>query len=175
MLNFISRNFFVIAIVSFCLLLSTSFVDGEVIIPKITSHVTDNSNLLSIDQKASIEQNLADYEKNSGSQVLVVIIDSLGGYDIEQYSLKLVSEFGLGRKNIDDGVLLLISKQDKRMRIEVGKGLEGAIPDVLAGRIVKDILAPSFKEGRFYEGIQEALKYILSYISKEPLPLPYPK
>jgi uncharacterized protein len=141
-------------------------------IPLLTKRVTDTVGMLSSEKRKSLEESLSGYEKSSGSQVVILIIPSTAPLTIEEYALQTAEKNEIGRKNIDDGILLLIAQKDRRIRIEVGKGLEGVMPDILAGRIINNVITPYFKQGRFEEGVDQGIRHILATISKEPLPLP---
>jgi len=141
-------------------------------VPDLKQRVTDLTNTLTAPQKAQIEQFLTDLEKTKGSQVAVLIVPTTQPEAIEDYSLRVVEKWKLGRKNIDDGVLLLIAKNDRKMRIEVGYGLEGVITDIMAGRIIREYITPEFRRGNFYGGILSGLEQIANLIKGESLPPP---
>jgi len=141
-------------------------------IPALAARVTDAAGVLTDEQRASLEQRLAAYEREKGSQVAVLIVPTTAPESIEQYSIRAVEQWKLGRKGVDDGALLLVALRDRRMRIEVGYGLEGVLPDIKARRIIDQIIAPHFKSGEFYQGIQAGLEAIISVISGEELPPP---
>ncbi len=145
---------------------------AEVTVPTLNARVTDLTNTLSTEQKAHIEQTLTNLESTQGSQLAVLIVPTTSPEDIAAYSLRVVEKWKLGRKNVDDGVLLLISKDDRKIRIEVGYGLEGAITDVSAGRIIKEYISPEFRQGRFYNGVLAGTGQIANLIKGEPLPAP---
>lgn len=141
-------------------------------VPKLTSPVTDLTNTLSHDQKASLEQKILHFEKEKGSQIVILMVPSTKPEEIEQYSIRVAEEWKLGRKGVDDGVLILVAKEDRRVRLEVGYGLEGAIPDAYAKRITEQIIKPQFKLGNFYGGLEDGTKAIFTLVRGEPLPLP---
>ena len=144
----------------------------DVGIPKLNSRVTDTANILTISQKANIEQRLKALEQSKGSQIAVLIISTSKPESIEGYSIRVVDKWKLGRKGIDDGVLLLIAHDDHKIRIEVGYGLEGAITDLSSGRIIRQFITPEFKKGNFYEGILSGVIQLTNLINGEPLPEP---
>ena len=113
---------------------------------------------------------MENFENEKGSQVVVVIISSTGPEEIEQYGIRLAEEWKIGRKNIDDGVILIVAKDDRELRIEVGYGLEGAIPDAYAKRIIENVIIPNFRQGQFYTGIDAGTDAIISLILGEDLP-----
>ncbi|MCB5186517.1 YgcG family protein [Methylobacillus caricis] len=144
----------------------------EVAIPDLQHRVTDLTNTLSPEQQSALESRLAQFEQEKGSQIVVLIVPTTQPEVIEQYSLRVAEAWKLGRGKVDDGVLVLVAKDDRKMRIEVGYGLEGAVPDVIAKRIVSDVMAPAFRQGDFYTGINNALDYLTRLISGEGLPAP---
>jgi uncharacterized protein len=141
-------------------------------IPPLKSHVTDLTATLSAHEITRLEQKLAAFEKTKGSQIAVLIVSTTQPETIEQYSIRVVEAWKLGRKRIDDGVLLLIAKNDRALRIEVGYGLEGALPDAVAKRIIEEIIVPRFKAGSFIDGVNAGISAILNVIEGESLPLP---
>jgi uncharacterized protein len=141
-------------------------------IPVLKQHVTDLTNTLNPSQITELEKKLNEFEQRKGSQIAVLIISSTQPEAIEQYSLRVVEKWQLGRKKIDDGILLLVAKDDRRMRIEVGYGLEGAVNDVTAKRIIAEKITPFFKEGQFYEGINAGVDQLIKVIDGEALPPP---
>lgn len=153
------------------LLLAVSLA-AEVEIPRLESHVMDLTATLSTDEKQQLETLLTDYEKKKGSQIAVLIVPSTKPEEIEQYSIRVVEKWKLGRKGVDDGILILVAKEDRRVRIEVGYGLEGILPDAKAMRIIDEQIVPNFKNGDFYEGIESGVKAVIGVISGETLPAP---
>jgi len=141
-------------------------------VPDLTGRVVDQTGTLSASDIASLEQTLAAFEKEKGSQVAVLMVSTTEPEAIEQYSIRVVDAWKLGRKKIDDGALLLIAKDDRAMRIEVGYGLEGALNDAVCKRIISEIITPYFKSGDFAAGIAKGVHAMLGVISGEPLPPP---
>ena len=154
------------------LLLATTLTRAEVATPLLKSHVTDLTATLSVSEVTQLEQKLAAFEKAKGSQVAVLIVPTTHPETIEQYALRVAETWKLGRKGIDDGVLLLIAKNDRTLRIEVGYGVEGALPDAMAKRIIAEIIVPQFKSGNFLAGIDAGIEAILGLIKGESLPPP---
>jgi uncharacterized protein len=124
-----------------------TLVVASVEVPALRARVTDLAGALPPERAAQIEQKLARYEQSTGHQLAVLIVPTLEGEDIAQYSLRVAERWRLGDARRDDGALLVVALNDRRMRIEVGYGLEGAIPDVVAGRIIRDVIAPRFSAG----------------------------
>lgn len=143
---------------------------AEVAVPPLTAHVTDLTNTLDSGQVQSFETQLAEFEKIKGAQLAVLVLPTTQPETIEQYSLRVVEQWKLGRKKIDDGALLIIAKDDRKMRIEVGYGLEGALNDATAKRIIAEMIAPAFKQGDFPGGISAGLQAMMKVIGGEPLP-----
>ncbi len=139
-------------------------------IPALNTRVTDLTGTLSTTEQAELENILKAYEKQKGSQLAVLIVPSTMPETIEQYSIRVTDNWKLGRKGIDDGVLLLIAKNDRKLRIEVGRGLEGILPDVIGKRIIEDIITPYFKQGQFFPGVKAGVEAILKVVSGEQLP-----
>ena len=155
-----------------CQAKTSSLDDGLVAIPVLNSLVTDLTNTLTPEQKSTLENQLNAYEKARGTQIAVIIISSTQPEVIEQFSIRVVEQWKLGRKKIDDGLLLIIAKDDRKLRFEVGYGLEGALTDVTTKRIISEIITPYFKQGLFYEGINAGLSKAIQIINGEVLPPP---
>jgi uncharacterized protein len=169
------------AALALALLLATSVVafaqgtaadNGLQPIPKLTARVTDTTGTLTAEQQAALEQKLAAFEAAKGSQLAVLMVPTTQPEEIEQYSIRAVDQWTLGRKKVDDGALLLVVKNDRRVRIEVGYGLEGVLTDALSNRIIDETIVPAFKQGNFYGGIDGALEQMMKLIQGEPLPPP---
>jgi len=141
-------------------------------IPELKQHVTDLGNLLNTEQRSHLEQILSLLKQTKGSEVAVLIVSTTQPEALEDYSMRVVEKWKLGRKNVDDGVLLLIAQQDRKIRIEVGYGLEGAITDLSAGRIINEYITPEFRRGNFYQGILAGVGQLSNLIKGEPLPAP---
>ena len=121
-------------------------------IPKLDKWVTDDGDMISTETEEVLTQKLSDFEKSDSTQIVVLTIPSLEGEALEDYSIRVAEENEIGQKDKDNGILLLVSKNDRLMRIEVGYGLEGVVTDLLAGRIIDYVITPKFKEGNFDEG-----------------------
>jgi uncharacterized protein len=141
-------------------------------VPPLTAPVIDQTNTLTPQQIASLEQTLRGFHDRKGSQISVLIVPTTQPEAIEQYSIRVVESWKLGRKDIDDGALLLVAKDDRTVRIEVGYGLEGALPDVIANRIIAQVIVPRFRQGDFAGGIAEGVNRIIAVAEGEPLPEP---
>lgn len=155
------------------LLLASIHVRAEfVAIPALKARVTDLTQTLTPDQQRQLEVKLATFEQEKGSQIAVLIVPTTAPEDIAQYSIRVTDAWKLGREKQDDGVLLLIAIRDRKMRIEVGRGLEGAIPDLIAKRIITEVMTPPFKQGDFYGGINNSIDALMGLVSGEQLPAP---
>jgi uncharacterized protein len=142
-----------------------------VAIPPV-ARVTDLAAVLSAPAKASLEATVATLEKDKGAQVAILIVPTTQPEDIAPFATRVFDAWKLGRKGVDDGVLLIVAKADHSMRIEVGRGLEGAIPDVSAKRIGSDIMAPFFKKEDYAGGISAGVEAIAKLVRGEALPPP---
>jgi uncharacterized protein len=141
-------------------------------VPRLERRVTDLTGTLSADEIAAIEQKLAAFEERKGSQIAVLFVPTTEPESIEQYGIRVVDEWKLGREGVDDGALFLVAKDDRALRLEVGYGLEGALPDAIANRIVEDIVVPRFREGDFAGGVNAGIDAMTRVIDGEPLPEP---
>jgi len=144
----------------------------DAVVPKLTRHVTDLTGTLTPQQVDQLDARLVALEKAKGSQVVVVMVPTTQPDDLEGYSLKVAETNKVGREGPDDGVLLLLAKNDRRVRIEVGYGLEGALPDAIASRIIREYMAPKLRANDYYGGIDEALNAITQIVQGEALPAP---
>jgi uncharacterized protein len=153
-------------------LLSPALLHAADAVPTLVRHVTDLTGTLTTQQVDQLDAQLVALEKAKGAQLTVLMVGSTAGQDIEGYSLAVAEANKVGRKGIDDGVLLLIAKDDRRVRIEVGYGLEGAIPDAATARIIREYIAPKFRSNDYFGGISDALGALTLLINGEPLPPP---
>jgi len=147
--------------------------DGDLApIPALTTRVTDTTHTLTAQQISSITSSLAALEQRKGSQIAVLMVATTSPETIEQYATRVYDQWKLGRKGVDDGVLIVVAKNDHHVRIEVAYGLEGAIPDVAAKRIAHDYMSPKFRAGDFGGGIAAGVEMLTRLIDDEPLPAP---
>lgn len=153
----------------------TAVQSGLQPIPPYSARVVDAAGLLQPDEKARIEGKLKAFEERKGSQVAVLIVDTTQPEEIEQYSIRVAEAWKPGRKRTDDGAILLVAKQDRRMRIEVGRGLEGALTDLVSNRIIQETLRPAFRAGEYGAGIEAGVDRMLGVIDGEQLPPPDPR
>lgn len=151
--------------------LSWSFMAAsQVPVPALTGHIIDQTGTLTTEQKATLEQTLAAFEARKGSQLAVLMVASTTPEEIEQFALRVAEKWKLGRKKVDDGVILVVARNDRALRIEVGYGLEGALTDLTSKRIINEAVLPRFKQQDFYGGITAGVDQIIRVVDGEPLP-----
>lgn len=160
------------ALLAAALLFPPAYTAAEIAVPPLKARVTDLTATLTTDQHAALEQKLAALEARKGSQVAVLLVPTTQPETVEQYAIRVFDQWKLGRKGVDDGVLLLVAKNDRKLRIEVGYGLEGAIPDAIARRVVDEDIVPLFKQGNFYGGISAGADRVSKLIEGELMPPP---
>jgi uncharacterized protein len=153
------------------------FAQGLQPVPGLQARVTDLTGTLTEQQRGTLEQKLLAFETRKGSQVAVLIVATTGSEEIEQFSIRVVEQWKLGRakagaQKVDDGALLLIAKDDRHLRIEVGRGLEGVLTDATSNRIIEETISPLFRQGDFFGGINAGLDQMIRVIDGEPLPEP---
>ena len=141
-------------------------------VPPLTAPVIDLTGVLSGDAVNRLESELAAFQARKGSQIAVLVVPTTHPEEIEQYGIRVADQWKLGRKGVDDGAILLVAKDDRRVRIEVGYGLEGALPDAIANRIIDETIAPHFKLGDYDGGIEAGVKQMIAVVNGEPLPEP---
>jgi uncharacterized protein len=166
------RGLAALAVAAAVALAPAAWAQAPVSIPKFEARVTDLTGTLTAEQQASLEQKLAAFEARKGSQLALLIIPTTQPDAIEQYSIRVVDAWKLGRKKPEDGVLLLVAKDDRALRIEVGRGLEGALTDITSKRIIAETITPLFRQGDFYGGINAGFDQIIRVVDGEPLPPP---
>jgi uncharacterized protein len=148
---------------------------AQVPVPKFEALVTDLTGTLTAQQQASLEEKLAAFQARKGAQIAVLMLPTTEPEDIAQFGIRVADAWKVGRAEPDDGVILLVAKDDRTLRLEVGRGLEGALTDALSSRIINDTIAPLFKQGDFYGGINSGLDQVMRVIDGEPLPPPDPQ
>ena len=148
---------------------------AEIAVPPLTGRVVDQTGTLSSVDIASLTQTLKEFESRKGSQVVVLIVPTTGEETIEQFSIRVAEAWKIGRKKIDDGALLVIAKNDRHLRIEVGYGLEGALTDATTRRIIDEVITPKFKAGDFAGGVRAGIERMISVIDGEKLPAREPE
>jgi uncharacterized protein len=141
-------------------------------VPELTARVIDQTATLTSDEVLALSNQLKKIEDERGAQVVVLMIASTQPEDIFSYSNRVANAWKIGRKDIGDGVLVVVAKQDRKLRIEIAKSLEGAIPDVLAGQIIIEVISPAFKQNQYAKGLSQGMDHIAARIVGEALPLP---
>jgi len=141
-------------------------------VPPLASRVTDNTGTLSAEQKTALEQRLAAFEQATGSQVAVLLVQTTAPEDIAAYANRVANAWKIGRKTIGDGLLLLVAKRDRKVRIEVAKALEGAVPDLAAKEVIDEAITPAFRRNDYAGGLSAALDKLETRIRAEALPAP---
>jgi len=157
------------------LLLCFSFAAAaDVAVPPLVGRVVDQTATLSGSEIDALQQTIRSFEQSKGSQIAVLIVPTTEPESIEQYSIRVAEAWKIGRKKIDDGALLLVAKNDRKLRIEVGYGLEGALTDVTSKRIIDEVITPNFRRGDFAGGIAQGVSSMMRIIEGEKLPAPPP-
>ena len=139
-------------------------------IPALTGRVVDQTETLSAQEKRALEEKLHQFEQRKGSQIAVLITGTTYPEPIESYSIRVAEAWKIGRKGVSDGIVVVVAKSDRAMRLEVGYGLEGAIPDAMARRLIDEVFIPGFREGNFYEGLSAGIDRMIKVVDGEPLP-----
>ncbi|GLR98502.1 hypothetical protein GCM10007858_61450 [Bradyrhizobium liaoningense] len=147
---------------------------ADVAVPQLTGRVVDRTGTLSSSDIAALSQKLLEFENRKGSQIAVLIVPTTQPETIEQFSIRVAEAWKIGRKKIDDGAILVVAKNDRHLRIEVGYGLEGALTDVTSRRIIDEVITPKFKTGDFAGGISDGVDRMIRVVDGEPLPVPSP-
>lgn len=148
----------------FLIMLLTAYASFAVDVPYLSGRVNDYAEVLSSQTRSSVSEKLLMHEKKTGNQVVVLTISTLEGESIEEYADRVFQFWKLGQKGKDNGVLLIIATQDRRMRIEVGYGLEPVLTDLISGRIIRNIIAPRFKAGDYDGGVEAGVSAILQVL-----------
>jgi uncharacterized protein len=165
-----SARIFILALV----MCWASLAAADVAVPPLTGRVVDQTGTLGSDDIAALTATLKDLETRKGSQIAVLIVPTTGPESIEQFSIRVAEAWKIGRKKIDDGALLVVAKNDRHLRIEVGYGLEGVLTDLTSKRIIDEDITPKFKSGDFAGGIAAGIDRMIRLIDGETLPAPEP-
>jgi uncharacterized protein len=153
--------------------LAASFAaHAEVPVPDLSRRVTDLTGTLTPDTVSRLENTLAQFEAAKGSQIAVLMLPTTKPEDIAEYGIRVADKWKVGRKGVDDGAILIVAKDDRRVRIEVGYGLEGVIPDAVAKRIIEEDIVPRFRQGDFSGGVEAGVSRMMRLVEGEPLPPP---
>ncbi len=161
---------FLAALLTFAALVGAARADVPV--PPLKARVTDLTGTLSAQQIGELEARIAAYETRRGSQIVVLLLPTTKPEEIEQYSIRVAEAWKIGRKGVDDGLILIVAKDDRRLRIEVGYGLEGAIPDSVAKRVIDERITARFRDGDFYGGVRDGVDQLIKLAEGEKLPPP---
>lgn len=149
---------------------------GFVAVPELTARVTDAAGMLTAQQRGALESVLADHETRTGSQIAILTVNSTAPEAIEQYSIRVTDAWKLGRKGVDDGVLLVVAKDNpsslRRLRIEAGRGVQGVLTDAQSKRVLQDVIAPHFRNNDYYGGLSAGVSAIATLLDKEQFPAP---
>ena len=131
-------------------------------IPKLSARVNDYAGMLSPETKSRLENKLTSFERDQSTQIVVLTIPSLQGDDIDQFAIKVAENWKIGQKGKDNGVILILAKAERKVRIEVGRGLQGVLPDITAGQIIRNTMRPYLKDGNFDQGISVGIDAIIA-------------
>jgi uncharacterized protein len=134
----------------------------DVPIPRLSGHVNDYADILTSKQRAELETRLAKYEAETTHQIAVLTVSSLQGASIESYSLRVANAWKLGRKGVDNGVLITVALKDRKTRIEIGSGLSRFVSDAVAAKIIDESMVPEFRTGRFGKGIERGVERLMA-------------
>jgi len=148
-----------------CLLISSPALALD--LPALRGHVNDYAALLSPARAAALEQLLSEFEKSDSTQIVVLTVPTLGGENLEEFSIRVAEAWKIGQKGVDNGVILLVAKAERKVRIEVGRGLEGKLTDLVSGRIIRADIAPKFKTGDFDGGISAGVNALIQVAKGE--------
>ncbi|MDT8989434.1 TPM domain-containing protein [Curvibacter sp. APW13] len=141
-------------------------------VPALSSHVIDQTGTLNAAQRQALDNRLAAFEQEKGTQLVVLIVASTAPEDIASYANRVGNTWKIGRKDVGDGLLLIVAKNDRKLRIEVAKALEGAIPDLAAKRVIDQAITPHFKQGDYAGGVQSGVEQLMQLVAREGLPTP---
>jgi len=157
-------------LLSFLLLLIASPLARALEVPPLRGRVNDYAGVMSQDQVRMLESQLAQFEQETGHQIAVLTIPTLDGEDIEGFSIRVAENWKIGKKGFDNGVILLVAVKDRKLRLEVGYGLEGVLPDAIADRIIRDYIVPRFRAQDYAGGVIAGIDAVQKVIKQEPLP-----
>lgn len=161
--------FAAVATLAFAAITTVAFAAPELTVPPLTAPVIDEVGVIDAGTRGELERLLVDFNRKGKAQVQVLVLGSLAGLPIEEASIRIVDQWKLGTAKADNGVLFLVAPNEKKMRIEVGQGLEGDLPDIKAKRITSDVVKPFFKAGRYAEGIRAGVYSVVGTIDPDAL------
>lgn len=162
----------VLALAAIGWLLLLSQAQAQLAVPTLSAHVMDSTGTLSAAQVQQLEAKLSAFEQSRGTQLVLLLVPTTQPEDIASYSNRVANSWKIGRKEIGDGLLLIVAKNDRQVRIEVAKTLEGAIPDLAAKRVIEQAITPRFKQGDFAGGLDAAVDQLMALVTGEALPAP---
>jgi len=165
-------------LLAFAVLLLALFAaaaQGVLPVPELGARVIDQTGTLDAIQRQGLEEKLANFEQAKGTQIVVLIVPTTQPEDIASYANRIANAWKIGRKDVGDGIVVIVAKNDRRVRIEVAKTLEGAVPDLAASQIIEDAITPRFRQGDFAGGLQAGVDQLIARINGEPLPAPKPR
>lgn len=170
------RTFQILLACVLALRLSAAAAQDFVPVPPLSAHVIDQAGMLDLQQRNNLDNVLKEYEARSGSQIAILLITSTAPEAIEQYSIRVADTWKLGRKGVDDGVILVVAKDNpkalRRLRIEAGRGIQGTVTDAQSKRILQDVIAPYFRQNDYYGGLAAAITALITLMDQEHLPAP---
>jgi uncharacterized protein len=153
---------------------AVAYAQNFAAVPPLQARVTDMAGMLTQNQRDNLENVLKEYEGRTGSQIAVLLVSKTEPEAIEQYSIRVADKWQLGRKGVDDGVILVVARNNppalRRLRIEAGRGVQGTLTDAQSKRILQDVIAPHFRQNDYYGGLAAGVSAITSLLDKEQLP-----
>lgn len=167
-----SRAWLVLAWLALCAWLTPAAAQGVLAVPELTARVIDTTGTLDAIQRKGLEDKLAAFEQKKGSQLVVLMVPTTAPEDIASYANRVGNAWKIGRKEVGDGILVIVAKDDRKVRIEVAKALEGAVPDLAASNIIRDAITPRFRENDFAGGLNAAADQLIARVTGEALPEP---
>ncbi len=167
------RTAFRLGLLGLCLFIPFATVGQTLLqVPELSGRVIDNTGTLSAAERSVLEEKLAELESASGSQVVVLMVNTTAPEDIAAFANRVGNTWKIGRREVGDGLIVLVAKEDRKIRIEVAKTLEGAVPDLMASRVISQSIAPRFKQGEFFSGLDAGVDQLSVLIRNEGLPAP---
>jgi len=161
---------FLLALLAFGL----AAAQGVLPVPELTARIIDQTGTLDAIQRKGLEDKLAAFEQKTGSQIVVLMVPTTQPEDIASYANRVANAWKIGRKEVGDGILVIVAKNDRKVRIEVAKTLEGAVPDLAAKMVIDEAITPRFRQGDFAGGLQAGIDRLIARVSGEALPAPKP-
>jgi uncharacterized protein len=154
------------------LFVATGAVAAALDVPPLSGRVNDLAGIFSSQQRQQLEERLKQFEQETSHQIVVLTIPGLAGDSLEDFGIRVAEAWKIGQQRLDNGVILLVAKKDRKIRIEVGRGLEGILPDLVASRIIREVIAPRFRQGNDAAGVEDGIEAIINVTRAEGLPIP---